>query len=131
MQVTAEILDEISFFSNHQQENYIIYGSKKSSGRIEPNKRSWFVLKETTPYPKRSGLILLSKTTTGALEGFESDTFFFGAEVDSYNDYSKTKRIQLTEESLNAYIHNHLRICKIPASKIDKELVSSSFLSIN
>lgn len=53
--------------------DYVHYFSKKSSGRIEPNSKSWFVLKETTPYPKRSGLIVLSNTTVVDERGFELD----------------------------------------------------------
>ena len=37
---------------------------KKSSGTIAPNRRPWFRLKDTTPFPNNSGLILKSRFTT-------------------------------------------------------------------
>lgn len=102
----------------------INYCWKKSSGRIDPNNKPWLELKETTPYPKRSGLILLSNTTTLDLDGVGDVAT--GLFTYSINNQINNRNILV---SLNAYIHIDLHTYNYLASKNDKEQVSSSFLS--
>ena len=48
---------------------------KKSSGTMAPKRSPWLRLKETTPFPNKSGLMLYSKFTTFRVCDLFSDGF--------------------------------------------------------
>lgn len=78
----------VSFLNlkNHYNSNC----SKKSSGRIDPNNNPWLVLNETTPCPKRRGLIELFNTTDGAFAILEFCLLATGTDFEGYKNNSKT-----------------------------------------
>lgn len=67
------------------------YFSKKSSGSIDPNNKPWLELKDTTPWPKRRGLIELSNTTDIGFCGVVDAETFVVAEFAGYKNYKQNK----------------------------------------
>ena len=71
---------------------YRKYLSKKSSGKMEPKSNPWLVLKDTTPCPKRRGLILLSKTIDTCFDGLFSDEEDDFDEFGIYTSYQQLNK---------------------------------------